>query len=222
MGTLTSFKKLTVSRLTLPAILSLSALPLVSTAVYGQDMVLEEIIITAQKREQNAMTVPITVDTFSSRDIEVTGAQDIKGVEAYIPGFEAGDGVTQVGLTIRGVSSSNISSGGDPSVATFYDEVYLPQAASTVTFADMARIEILKGPQGTLFGRNAAPGVVNMVPKQPGADLEGFVSARLGNYDLTRFEGMINAPLTDDLFMRANIYTNERDGYIQNVDRSDE
>ena len=217
MGTLTSFKKLTVGRVTLPAILSLSALPLVSTAVYGQDMVLEEIIITAQKREQNAMTVPITVDTFSSRDIEVTGAQDIKGVEAYIPGFEAGDGVTQVGLTIRGVSSSNISSGGDPSVATFYDEVYLPQAASTVTFSDMARIEILKGPQGTLFGRNAAAGVVNMVPNQPAADLEGFVSARLGNYDLTRFEGMINAPLTDDLFMRANIYTNERDGYIQNV-----
>ncbi len=183
---------------------------------------LEEVIVTAQKREQDAMSVPITVDTFSAQDMEVVGAQDVKDIAAYIPGFETGDGVTQVGLTIRGISSSNISSGGDPSVATFYDEVYLPQAASTVTFSDMNRVEVLKGPQGTLFGRNAAAGVVNLVPNAPSADLEGFAKIKAGNYNLIRLEGMINAPLTDTLFLRANVYTNWRDGYVENVGSGDD
>lgn len=216
MGALTKFKRSTAVSMAVPMLLSASSLALVSTMAHGQVM-LEEVIVTAQKREQDAMTVPITVDTFSAQDMETVGALDIKDVANYIPGFETGDGITQVGLTIRGVSSSNISSGGDPSVSTFYDDVYLPQAASTVAFADMARIEVLKGPQGTLFGRNAAAGVVNMVPNQPSADFEGFATVKAGNYDLMRFEGMINAPLTDDLFLRANIFTNQRDGYVDNV-----
>lgn len=216
MGVLSTFKKSTVG-VALPVLLSASSLAMVSSMANGQDIMLEEIIITAQKREQDAMTVPITVDTFSASDIEVVGAKDIKDIANYIPGFETGDGITQVGMTIRGVSSSNISSGGDPSVATFYDEVYLPQQAATVTFSDMDRVEVLKGPQGTLFGRNAAAGVVNLVPNQPVADFEGFVSLKAGNYDLIRAEAMVNTPLTDNLFMRANIFTNQRDGYIDNV-----
>lgn len=221
MGTLKTIKKSTVA-VALPVLLSASSLALVSSMANGQDIMLEEIIITAQKREQDAMTVPITVDTFSAKDMEVVGAQNIKDIAAYIPGFETLEGVTQVGVSIRGVTSSNISSGGDPSVATFYDEVYLPQAASTITFSDMNRIEVLKGPQGTLFGRNAAAGVVNLVPNQPVADFEGFGSIKAGNYSLIRAEGMVNVPLTDELFMRANIYTNWRDGYIDNIGRGDD
>ena len=136
-------------------------------AARAQDAELDEIIVTSQKREQSALEVPMTVDVFSADQIEKTGALNLQEMQDFIPGFEVGENPTQASITIRGVSSANISTGGDPSVATFYDDVYVPRAATTITFSDMARVEVLKGPQGTLYGRNAAAGVVNMVPNQP-------------------------------------------------------
>jgi iron complex outermembrane receptor protein len=92
-----------------------------------------------------------------------TGALSIQDIDAFIPGFESGDdSFTQNGVTIRGVSTPNISTGGDPSVATFYDDSYVPSAGSTIQLSDIASIQVLKGPQGTLFGRNAAAGVVSI------------------------------------------------------------
>ncbi|NIB40147.1 TonB-dependent receptor [Pseudomaricurvus alkylphenolicus] len=179
---------------------------------------LEEVVVTAQKREQSAMDVPIAIDTFSASNMENTGALALGDIADYIPGFEVGDGVTQATMKIRGVGSANISSGGDASVATFYDGVYLPRAATTIAFSDMERIEILKGPQGTLAGRNAAAGSINMVPNKPTSDeIEGFVQLKAGNYDLMRWEGMANIPLTDNLAIRANLLSNQRDGYLDNT-----
>ena len=158
----------------------LAGLLLASTG-HGQttDGLLEEVIVTAQKRQQQAIDVPIAIGTFSSRDIINTGALTLQDIDAYIVGFDAGgETFTQQGYRIRGISSPNISTGGDPSVATFYDGVYLPRAATTVAFSDMERVEVLRGPQGTLFGRNAAAGVVSLVPNAPTTEkLEG--SARL-------------------------------------------
>ena len=128
-----------------------------------------------------------------------------------------GESATQSSLTIRGVTSANISTGGDPSVATFYDEVYLPRGATSMAFSDMARIEVLKGPQGTLYGRNAAAGVVNMIPNQPAPVEEGFVHARFGNYSLARVEAMNNWVVSDDFYLRGNVLYNSRDGYVTNT-----
>lgn len=181
-------------------------------------LALEEVVVSAQKREQNALDVPITVDTFSPSDIRNTGALSVMDIDAYIPGFDSGDtNVTQNGLTIRGVSSSNISSGGDPSVAVFYDDVYLPLPASNITYLDLAQIEVLKGPQGTLFGRNAAAGVVNLVPNQPGEEEEAYISTRFGTDNLIRVEGMVNTQLADDVYLRVSAIHNEKDGFIENV-----
>ena len=180
-------------------------------------VLIEEIIVTAQKREQNALEVPVTVDTFSTADMDNTYALKLSDMADYVPGFEAGSGVTQSALSIRGVRSSNISAGGDPSVAVFYDDAYVPAAATSMSFADMQRVEILKGPQGTLFGRNAAAGTVNLVPNQPQADYEAFVSARTGNYGLAHVEGMVNAPLADNFFVRGNLMSYQRDGFVENV-----
>lgn len=189
-----------------------------ATAQERESLALEEVVVSAQKREQDAMEVPITVDVFSSQDMINIGALSVMDMDAYIPGFESGDtNVTQNALSIRGVESSNISSGGDASVAVFYDDVYLPLPASNITFMDMAQIEVLKGPQGTLFGRNAAAGVLNMVPNQPTDQEEGSISTRLGTDNLIRVEGMINTLLADDLILRASIYHNEKDGFIENV-----
>ncbi len=179
---------------------------------------IEVVTVTAQKRIQNILKVPVTVGTVSEDTIEESGSVLLSDIDKFIPGFEFSDGnVTQAGVTMRGISSSNISVGGDPSSATFYDDVYMPRAAQNVVFSDMARIEVLKGPQGTLFGRNAAMGVVNMVPKAPGAELEGFVKATLGTDNMQRYEGMFNVPLTDNFYMRGNFLTNAQDGFIDNV-----
>ncbi|WP_231759243.1 TonB-dependent receptor [Microbulbifer elongatus] len=178
---------------------------------------IEEIIVTAQKREQNALEVPVTVDTFSASDMDNTNALKLSDMADFVPGFEVGSGITQSALSIRGVRSSNISAGGDPSVAVFYDGAYVPSPATSMSFADMQRVEVLKGPQGTLFGRNAAAGSVNLVPNQPQADFEAFVSARTGNYGLAHLEGMVNAPVTDALFVRANLMSFQRDGFVENV-----
>ena len=178
---------------------------------------LEEVIVTAQKREQSAMDVPVTVDVFSSADIEKTGALTLYDIQDFIPGFEVGDSATQTSISIRGVSSANISTGGDPSVATFYDEVYLPRGATALAFSDIARVEVLKGPQGTLYGRNAAAGVVNVIPNAPGPETEGFVRGRLGNLSLYRVEAMNNWAMADDFFVRANVLVNKRDGFANNT-----
>jgi len=206
---------------TLPLFMASAAAltPAISWAANSSSsLLLEEVVVTAQKRAESVLEVPITIDNFSADDISNTGALTIKDMDDYIPGFEASDtGVTQNSLNIRGVSSSNISIGGDPSVATFYDGVYLPQAASTVAFSDMARVEVLKGPQGTLYGRNASAGVVNLIPNSPAQEEEGFIAAKIGTDGLMRFEGMINTALTDTVALRVNALTNERDGYIQNL-----
>lgn len=179
---------------------------------------IEVVTVTAQKRVQNVLKVPVTVGTVSEDLIEESGSVRLSDIDKFIPGFDFSDGnMTQAGITMRGISSPNISVGGDPSSATFYDDVYMPRAAQNVLFSDMARVEVLKGPQGTLFGRNAAMGVVNMVPNSPQEDLEGFVKATLGSDNLQKFEGMANIPLSDSVYLRANFLTNSQDGIVNNV-----
>ena len=178
-------------------------------------LALEEVVVVAQRREQSAMVVPLTVNVFNAEDITETGALTLQNIDGYIPGFDAvGETFTQQRLEIRGVSSPAISSGSDPSVATFYDEAYLPRAATTIAFSDMAQIEILKGPQGTLFGRNAAAGVINIIPNSPSDTLEAFGRMRLGNDGRVRVEGMANTPVTDTFFLRFNALTNQVDGFV--------
>lgn len=179
---------------------------------------IEVMTVTAQKRVQNLMEVPVAIDSISAKDLEETNSVLLGDIADYTPGFKfSKDAVAQATATMRGVSSSNISTGGDPSVAIFYDDVYLPRAAQSVLFADMQRIEILKGPQGTLFGKNAAAGVVSMVPNAPEQNEEAFLKATLGDYGLQRFEGMANTSLSDQFAVRINALSNQRDSYIDNV-----
>ncbi len=181
---------------------------------------LEEVLVTAQKREEDFMSVPGAVSAFTAQDMINTGAATIQDIDAFMPGVEIGDSVggsTQLQITVRGVSGINISSGQDPSVATFYDGSYMPRAVTSIPFTDIARTEVLKGPQGTLFGRNATAGVINIVPNKPTQEVEGFVKARLGNQDLVRVEGMFNTPVNDTLALRGNLFSHQRAGATDTV-----
>ncbi len=182
---------------------------------------IEVMTVTAQKRVQNIMKVPVTVDSISEETIKQSGSVMLDDIDKFIPGFDFSDGdVTQAGVTMRGVSSPNISVGGDPSTATFFDGVYMPRAAQNVLFSDMQRVEVLKGPQGTLFGKNAAMGVVNMIPNAPEDDTTGFIKGSFGSDNMQRIEGMANFALSDNVFVRVNGLSNKQDGYISNVAQS--
>ncbi|MEX2963580.1 TonB-dependent receptor [Microbulbifer sp. TYP-18] len=189
----------------------------ISTQGLAEDLTLEEVTVTAQKREQNALDVPVTVDIFSSNDIDNTNALRLSDMANYIPGFDVSSGITQSALSIRGISSPTISAGGDPSVSVFYDDAYVPGPATSMSFTDIQRVEVLKGPQGTLFGRNAAAGTVNILPNPPQSDFDGFVSMRIGNFGLRQLEGMVNEPMTDHLFIRGNLISYQRDGFVENI-----
>lgn len=211
-------KKHIIAQCVSMAVLCLSTCHTVSAQENKEDNTFEVIEVTAQKRVQNVMQVPITVGIVSSALLERSNSIMLGDIDKFIPGFDFGDGsVTQAGVSIRGISSPNISVGGDPSSATFYDDVYMPRAAQNVLFSDIERIEVLKGPQGTLFGRNAAMGVVNIIPKKPTEDSEGFVKLSLGTDSLKRAEAMVNVALSDAVFIRANLLTNSQDGFVKNI-----
>ncbi|WP_337840641.1 TonB-dependent receptor [Rheinheimera sp.] len=179
---------------------------------------IEVMTVTAQKRVQNLMDVPVAIDSISATDLKETNSVMLGDIADYTPGFSfSKDAVVQASASMRGISSSNISTGGDPSVAIFFDDFYLPRAAQSVMFSDTQRIEILKGPQGTLFGKNAAAGVVNMIPNAPSQDDEAFIKATLGNYSQKRVELMGNKALSDEFAVRLNMMSNQRDSYIDNV-----
>ncbi|MGB0893770.1 MAG: TonB-dependent receptor [Parashewanella sp.] len=205
------------------AMLSVFAVtPLYLVAEENNDEEIEVMQVTAQKRVQSILDVPVTLSAVNADTMEESSAISLSDIDKFIPGFDFDNGnVTQAGVSIRGISSPNISVGGDPSSATFYDDVYMPRAAQNVLFSDLSRVEVLKGPQGTLFGRNAAMGVVNVVPNSPNSEFEGFAKATFGSDNLHRFEGMLNLPLNENMYFRGNILSNKQDGFIENISRPD-
>ncbi|GHF15432.1 hypothetical protein GCM10017044_06980 [Kordiimonas sediminis] len=196
---------------------SLSSLMVVAP-VTAQDsnntLSLEEITVTAQKREQSAQDVPIALNAFSGDFLDVVAADDLRDIVAYTPGLEIG-GVTQARYEVRGVETSDFGVGTDPAVGVYVDGIYAARSgAAIIQFADIERVEVLKGPQGTLFGRNTAAGAISVITKKPNIEeFEGEVKLRYGRFDHRLLNAMLNFPMTDTMAFRVNLLTNERDGY---------
>lgn len=193
-------------------------LPVCATA--DSTMFLEEVVVTAQKREQSLQDVPIALNAFNADFLRVTGAQNLDNLTQFTPGLDATNlNVTQPTFAIRGIGTGGLSIGTDPAVGIYMDGVYVGRSASSNTeFTDIERIEILKGPQGTLFGRNAAAGAIQIITQKPNQEFEGFVRGRLGNYNKVLGEAMVNTPIVQDtLSGRFNLIGNKRDGYIDNA-----
>jgi len=182
----------------------------------AQDAVDTEIIVTAQKRAQNVQDVPITLQVVGADTINQLAADDIGDLSVFVPGLSVSNSSpTQARYTIRGVSTSDFGVGTDPAVGVYVDGVYAARSgAGLLAFSDVARIEVLKGPQGTLFGRNSAAGAVSITTNQPSDAFEARIGVRVGEYEKRRVEAMINAPLTDTLSLRVNALTNQRDGWL--------
>ena len=181
-----------------------------ATAVQEEKPVLDQITITVRKRAEAAQTVPVAVSAFNADSLErakITGAADLQ--------FSIPNAVLTGGdrFTIRGIGNSSL--GGDNGVGLAVNGASIGFAPQDELY-DLERIEVLRGPQGTLFGRNTTGGALSIVTKRPTGELAGNLSLELGNYSQRRVGGMINIPITDDLRQRFAGYVLKRDGFTRN------
>jgi iron complex outermembrane receptor protein len=178
--------------------------------------VLEEVVVTAEKREAPASKTPIAMDVFTTEQIKQQGIHDIGSLSQVDPALQFGNGVTaNAFLTLRGVSSRDTSEIGDPAVPVGIDSFFMDRLYNlNQSIYDLDRVEVLRGPQGTLYGRNAIGGVVNFYTKRPTNDDEGYASVDFGNYNTVNTEGAVNAVVSDKVQVRAAWGTYSHSGYF--------
>src|SRR3984957_13741161 len=177
---------------------------------------LAEVVVTAEKRETTASKTPIAMDVFNAEQMRQQGIHDIASLSQVDPALQFGNGTTaNAFLTLRGVSSRDSSEIGDPAVPVGIDGFYMDRLynLSQSTY-DLDRVEVLRGPQGTLYGRNAIGGVVNFYTKRPTDSFEGYASVDYGNYDTVNTEGAVNVPVSDKVQIRAAGGTYSHSGYF--------
>jgi len=181
--------------------------------------VLEQVLVTAQRREQAQQEVPISIQVVGTDLLDDVAADDLGDLTVFVPGLEvSSDSATQPRYSIRGIGSNDFGVGTDPSVGVYVDGVYAARSgASLLAFNDIERIEVLKGPQGTLFGRNSAAGAIAVATRQPADDFDALLRLRVGEFDRRRVEGMVNVPLRPDIALRVNGVYHESDGWVQDA-----
>lgn len=181
---------------------------------------LEEIIVTANRREQNLQDVAISVAAFTDEFFKDTGTANLKQLEQYTPSLKIApvQDSRSTSIRIRGIGSIGSNAGIDPSVGLFIDGVYQGRAGMSIAdFMDTQRVEVLRGPQGTLYGKNTAAGALNIISKQPAEIFEAEIESVVGNYDALEFRGLVNVPLGErGHAVRLAAYNVDRDGYDEN------
>lgn len=206
-------------RCPLVSAVALAASSLVSSGVL-QASVLEEVVVTAQKRAQSLQDVGIAVTAFSGNQLEQLGYDNAQQITAMSPGVTTiqPNGPSSFFTSIRGVGQNDFSGDHQESpVAVYIDEAYV-SAASGAGFQlfDMERVEILRGPQGTLFGRNATGGLVHYISRKPSQENDGYVDITYGDNQQIKIEGAVGGALTDTVSGRVSFLRNKHDPYIKN------
>jgi iron complex outermembrane receptor protein len=217
-------KRSGVGRHTLVMVLGLgvaaSWAPLARAQQGGEAVAIEEIVVTAQKREESLQDVPISVSAYSGEFLERARIEDVKDLIDLTPGVAGRTKDSYIDyVSVRGIITNDFGIGGDPSVGIYKDGVYQGRNGVVMTsFYDLDRVEVLKGPQGLLFGRNAASGAMSVITAKPNTDdLEGYVRAGAGERSHYELEGAVNIPLSDSWAVRFAGYHAEEDGYTKNV-----
>ena len=186
---------------------------------------LEEIIVTAQKREQNLQEVPVAVSVLSGNAIENSAAFNIEGINALVPSMNFRKGGTTINSTLflRGVGTVTTSLAAEPSVSTVLDGVVLGRMGEAFgDLNDIERIEVLRGPQGSLFGKNASAGVVHVISRMPEREFGANVQAEYYDGEEYKIRGTLNTPLTEDFRTRVTAFYGEYDGNIRNLYNGDD
>src|ERR1700723_512752 len=183
---------------------------------------LQEIVVTAQHKEENAQSTPIAMSVYTADAVKQNNIVDIASLSTFAPdvNFSTSEGTPII--TIRGISSQDVTENGDPAVAVNTDGFYVNRPYGLdATIYDIDRIEVLRGPQGTLNGRNAIGGAINIVTAQPTNTFAAYTSISYGNFNALTFQGMVNLPINDILQMRLAFLTVSHDGYRNNAPQPD-
>ncbi|MDJ0751513.1 MAG: TonB-dependent receptor [Woeseiaceae bacterium] len=181
---------------------------------------IEEIVVTATKREENVQDVPVAVTVLSSETIENQNAVGFEGLQALIPSasFRKGNTTRNSSVIIRGLGTISFSTAAEPSVSTVVDGVVLGRSGQAFgDLYELERMEVLRGPQGTLFGKNASAGVVNITTKRPTDEFEGFVDLSFFQDNETRLKAKVSGPLSDNARGSITAFKGDFDGFIRNV-----
>ena len=184
---------------------------------------LEEIVVTARKREENLQDAPIAVSAFTGDALDFRGVTEIGKLDQFVPNLVLNESTTYSNVSnaavyIRGIGQNDFTPVIDPGVGIYVDGVYLGRSVGAVLdIVDVDRIEVLRGPQGTLFGRNTIGGAISLSSKKPGEEFGGKVDVKYGTDDRFNVRGTVNIPFGDKFFARLSAATFMQDGYVTRV-----
>lgn len=212
------------------AIFGLALSGLISTPALAQEEQEQEtaqsgglnvIVVTAQRREESVQDIPIAISAFSAEELETRGVSNALEVTQFVPNLV---GLNNTGLGtansyfLRGVGNTESIATFDPPIGTYVDDIYMSrQNANNLSFFDIERLEVLRGPQGTLFGRNTTGGAINVILKEPGDEFAGYVEAGYGSYERYMTRASVDIPLADSFAIKVSGYFQDDQGYAQNT-----
>jgi iron complex outermembrane receptor protein len=207
------------SRIALAPIACLAGIAAAVPGIALSQVALEEVVVTAERREMALQDTPISIIALSSETIERKGIEDVSDIALFTPNLaiqgSRGTGNNQPTFSIRGVSGGGGATS-ERGVALYIDNIFVPRTNGSVfKVFDIERIEVLRGPQGTLFGRNSTGGAIRLFTKQPGKEFESYLRGTFGNFDRQEISGMINVPVSDRFAVRAQAAYLSEDGYVR-------
>jgi iron complex outermembrane recepter protein len=178
---------------------------------------LKEIVVTAERRKESAQRTSISLSAISGEDARARGETSLQDVISETPALTIQSTPQGGQIYIRGIGSSGDSNWVDPAVGLMIDGVYSGRAEAVMgSLYDVARIEVLRGPQGTLYGRNSTGGTINVIANEPERTFGAAANTQFGNYDLRHIDGMLNMPINDAVQARLAVLRETRDGYFSN------
>lgn len=199
-------------------------IPGMPSVALAEEVGLEEITVTARRRDESLMSTPVSVTAFTGEDLQQRQIERVHEIGASTPNLEfrnhanAGSSNSNAVVYIRGVGQSDFAVSTEPGVGIYVDEAYISQASGAVIdLVDIESIQVLRGPQGTLFGRNTIGGAVLVNTVKPNEEFGGSAHATLGTDELREVGVKVNVPLTDTLFSRLSFQARERDGWVDYV-----
>ena len=191
---------------------------------YAEEATIVEIIVTASRRAESIQDSSLIIEAMTEDQLSERGILNLVDLGMAVPSLQVGAAGPALQIYIRGVGNSTATSFGNPAIAVSKDGSYIARVPSIAShFYDLERVEVLKGPQGTLYGRNATGGAVNLITKRPDLEeISGYVSTDIGDYDKIQIEGAVNVPLSETFAARISAISVDRDGYMSDETSDDE
>ena len=191
--------------------------PPTSAAGNAAEGQIREVVVTAQRTRSAESKTPVAMSVLDGAALADAGLDRPSDIGARLPGVALSGAADGLRITIRGVSNADATEKGEPSAAFMLDGVYIARPhGQSVDFLDVDRVEVLRGPQGTLYGRNTTAGVVNVISNAPTARFEGAASGEIGNHGRRKVSAMLNVPVSDGIALRAAVSANRRDSLLRN------